>query len=105
MQVHCSVSTLTRRRRARGRRRPGRGSARLCADPPGWKGLLYGVIKFPLGIMNFTIVVTLWAVAFGGTTFPLWGWAVPSNFGDNHPIHGWLKAGYIAANFVVGVAR
>ena len=73
-------------------------------DRPGWKGLLYGLIKFPIGIMNFTIVITLWAVAFGGTTFPLWGWAVPSNFGDNHPIHGWLKAGYIAANLIVGVA-
>ncbi len=76
----------------------------FLADAPGWKGLLYGVIKFPLGIMNFTLVVTLWAVALGGTTFPLWGWAVPTNFGDNHPIHGWLRAGYIAANFVVGVA-
>ena len=54
--------------------------------------------------MNFTIVVTMWAVAFGGTTFLLWGWAVPSNFGDNHPIEGWWKAAYIAANLVVGVA-
>ena len=73
-------------------------------DPPGWKGLVYGVIKFPIGIMNFTIVVTMWAVAFGGTTFSLWGWAVPSNFGDNHPIDGWWKVGYVAANVVVGVA-
>src|SRR4029077_7242644 len=74
------------------------------SERPGWKGLLYGLIKFPIGIMNFTIVITLWAVAFGGTTFLLWGWAVPSNFGDDHPIHGWLKAGYIAANLIVGVA-
>jgi signal transduction histidine kinase len=76
----------------------------LLSDPAGWKGLAYGVIKFPLGIINFTIVVTMSSVALGGTTFPVWGWTVPTNFGDNHPIHGWLRVGYFAANFVVGVA-
>ena len=75
----------------------------LLRDQPGWKGIGYGLIKLPLGIINFTSVVTMWSVALGGTTFPLWGWLVPSKFGDNHPIHGWLKVGYIAANFVVGV--
>jgi signal transduction histidine kinase len=76
----------------------------LLHDPAGWKGLVYGLVKFPIGIFNFTVVVTLWAVALGGTTFPAWGWLVPSNFGDNHPIDGWWKVGWIAANFVVGVA-
>jgi len=75
----------------------------LLRDPEGWKGLAYGFIKFPLGIINFTIVVTMWSVAFGGTAFPLWGWAVPTNFGDNHPIHGWWRVAYIAGNFVVGI--
>jgi signal transduction histidine kinase len=28
---------------------------------------------------------------------------VPAQFGDNHVIHGWLKAGYISGTFVVGV--
>ena len=65
---------------------------------------MYGLIKFPIGIFNFTVVVTLWAVALGGTTFPAWGWLVPSDFGDDHPIDGWWKVGWIAANFVVGVA-
>jgi signal transduction histidine kinase len=73
-------------------------------DPAGWKGLVYGLVKFPLGIMNFTVVVTMWSVALGGTTFPAWGWIVPSNFGDDHPIDGWWKVGWLAANFVVGLA-
>jgi signal transduction histidine kinase len=76
----------------------------MLRDRAGWKGLVYGLVKFPIGIMNFTIVVTLWAVALGGTTFPVWGWSVPSNFGDNHPIHGWWKVGWLAANLVVGLA-
>jgi signal transduction histidine kinase len=76
----------------------------FLSDKTGWKGLAYGVIMLPIGIINFTVVVTMWALALGGTTYPLWGWAVPTNFGDNHPIHGWLKAGYITGNLVVGVA-
>jgi signal transduction histidine kinase len=79
------------------------GLRSLLTDPVGWKGLGYGMLMLPLGIINFTIVVTTWAVALGGTTYPLYGWWVPTTFGDNHPIHGWLKIGYVSASFVVGV--
>ncbi|MBK5331377.1 MAG: sensor domain-containing protein [Ilumatobacteraceae bacterium] len=79
------------------------GLRSFLTDPVGWKGLGYGMLMLPLGIMNFTIVVTMWAIALAGTTYPVWGWAVPTNFGDNHVLHGWLKAGYISGTFVVGV--
>jgi signal transduction histidine kinase len=75
----------------------------FLTDPAGWKGLGYGVIMLPIGILNFTAVVTLWSVGLFGTTYPLWGWAVPAQFNDDHPIHGWLKAGFISGTFIVGV--
>jgi signal transduction histidine kinase len=79
------------------------GLRSFLTDPVGWKGLGYGVIMLPIGIVNFTIVVTMWAVALSGTSYPTWGWAVPVQFGDHHALHGWLKAGYIVGTFVVGV--
>ena len=57
----------------------------------------------PVGILNFTVVITMWALAVGGTTYPLWGWAVPQTDWHDRVVHGWLKAGYISATFVVGV--
>ncbi len=57
----------------------------------------------PVGIVNFTVAVTMWALAFGGTTYPLWGWAVPQTDWHDRVVHGWLKTGYISAAFVVGV--
>ena len=81
----------------------GRACARSWPIQPGWKGLGYGLIMLPVGIVNFTVVVTMWSVALAGATFPLWGWAVTAQFGDNYVIDGWLKVGYIAGVFVVGV--
>ena len=75
----------------------------MLVDAPGWKGLGYGVIMLPLGIMNFTIVVTLWSIALAGTSYPLWGWATPQNNWYGHPVHGWIKTGWISGAFVVGV--
>jgi signal transduction histidine kinase len=73
-------------------------------DQPGWKGIGYGLLMLPVGIANFTVMVTMWSVALTGATFPLWGWAVTSNVGqNNYVITGWLKVGYIAGVFVVGV--
>ncbi len=76
--------------------------AALC-DGPGWKGLGYGLIMLPMGIVNFTVVVTLWSVAFAGVVYPTWGWAVPQNDWYDHEVHGWLKAGFISGAFIVGV--
>lgn len=72
-------------------------------DVPGWKGLGYGLIMLPMGILNFTVVVTLWSVAFAGIVYPTWAWAVPQNDWYDHEVHGWLKAGFISGTFIVGV--
>jgi signal transduction histidine kinase len=75
----------------------------MLLDVPGWKGLGYGVIMLPLGITNFTIVITLWSIALAGTSYPLWGWATPQNDWYGHAVHGWVKTGWISGSFVVGV--
>lgn len=75
----------------------------IMVDTPGWKGLAYGVLMLPVGILNFTVAVTLWSIAFAGTAYPLWGWAVEQNDWNEQVIHGWAKAGFLSASFVVGV--
>jgi signal transduction histidine kinase len=75
----------------------------FLTDPPGWKGVGYGALLLPVGIINFTVAVTMWSVAVGGTTYPLWGWAVPQTDWHDRVVHGWLKTGYISATFVVGL--
>ena len=75
----------------------------FLTDPPGWKGVGYGALLLPVGIINFTVAVTMWAVAAGGTTYPLWGWAIPQTDWQDRVVHGWLKTGYISATFVIGV--
>ncbi len=75
----------------------------MLSDAPGWKGLGYGLILLPLGIVNFTAVVTMWSIALAGTSYPLWGWATPQNDWYGHTVHGWIKTGWISGSFVVGV--
>jgi len=74
------------------------------SDQPGWKGIGYGLLMLPVGIANFTVMVTMWSVAGAGVTYPLWGWAVPAQVNDNYTIEGWMKVPYAAGLFVVGVS-
>ena len=59
---------------------------RRFSDVPGWKGLLYGVLMLPWGIVSFTVVVTLWTVAWSLAVFPLVGWWLP-RLGRQLPPH------------------
>ena len=95
--MRCSASRSALRRRAAAAGGDLGGLALVLTDPPGWKGVGYGMIMLPIGIINFTIVVTHVGDCLGRYDVSSWGWAVPAQFGDNHVIHGWLKAGYIAA--------
>ncbi len=44
-----------------------------------WKELLYEALIMPWGIATFTVVVTVWSVAIGLVTTPLWGWSLPTS--------------------------
>ncbi len=45
-------------------------------DRAGWRGLLYGLVMLPWSIITFTFTVTMWSVALGLTTLPLYDWAL-----------------------------
>jgi signal transduction histidine kinase len=53
----------------------------VFADSAAWKALAFGVLLFPVGILSFVVVVTVWSIALGGLTFPLYGWALPRGEG------------------------
>ncbi len=77
-------------------------------DPPGWKGLLYGVLLLPWGILAFTATIVLWSVAWTFVSLPLWGWAVdgPPEFtirDHTYYIHGWSLASATILVAVIGL--
>lgn len=75
----------------------------LLRDPAGWKGLGYGLVMLPVGILNFTVVVTMWSIAFAGTVYPAWAWSVPQDGWYQEHVHGWVRAGFIAGSCLVGL--
>ncbi len=72
-------------------------------DRGGWQGLLYGFLMLPWGITTFVVTITLWSVALGGATAPIWGWLVDQQFGEDYVLKGWGRLGWIAGNFVLGL--
>ncbi len=52
----------------------------VITDRPGWKGLAYGVLMLPWGVLTFTATVVVWTVAWSLLSNPLWVWA-----GDRPP--------------------
>jgi hypothetical protein len=58
-------------------------------DPGAWRDLTWGMILLPLGILGFTVAVTLWSVAIAAVTSPLWYWALPQ---DGDPTIGLLDS-------------
>lgn len=70
-------------------------------DTPGWKGLAYGVVMLPLGVVTFTVTVVIWSVAWSMALYPLFGWALPYDEGTWQP-SGSLQALIWTGSFVVG---
>lgn len=44
------------------------------ADAYGWKGMLYLLLRFPVGVFTFTLAVTLVSTSLGLTFAPTWMW-------------------------------
>jgi signal transduction histidine kinase len=95
-------------------RRPRTGSGwasvkRRLGDGAGWRGLAYGMIMLPWGIIAFTLTVVVWSVSLGMATLPAYAWAIPDNdeggvghFGS-YVLRGWGYVGYLALVAVVGL--
>ncbi len=75
--------------------------ARRFGDGPGWKGLLYGALMLPWGVVAFTAVVTLWSVAWSLALLPVFGWWLPNDGDSFHPT-GLALVGVVLGAGVVG---
>lgn len=42
-----------------------------------WLDAAHGIVNFPVAIATFTVVVTWWAAAIGGTLTIAWDWSIP----------------------------
>ena len=82
---------------------------RRIGDGAGWRGLAYGLLMLPWGIVTFTVAVVVWSVSLSMTALPLYAWAIPESadsgighFGS-YRLLGWGYVGYVAAVCVVGL--
>jgi signal transduction histidine kinase len=95
------------------RRRAGEGwwkwAFRRMGDGPSWRGVAYGFISFPLGIIWFVLTVTLWSVSLGAATWWLYTPWIPESdggpyrFSDHYVLEGWGRLGYGMGMTVVGL--
>jgi hypothetical protein len=49
------------------------------ADVQYWLDVLHGLLRFPISVLTFCLVVTWWSITLGGVTYPLWRWALPQH--------------------------
>ncbi|MGN6686934.1 MAG: sensor histidine kinase [Actinomycetales bacterium] len=76
----------------------------LLTDAAGWRGLLYGLLLLPSGVIGFTLAVTIWSLALAGIAAPLVIWLTPApdvNFIDIPGVPLWAR---VVVAFVLGVA-
>jgi signal transduction histidine kinase len=70
-------------------RPPGTGAWRSLlsplGDPQGWLDVVHAIVRLPVSVFAFSIVVTWWSLALGGLSFPIWGRYLP-NDSDNHDL-------------------
>lgn len=74
-------------------------------DRAGWKGLAYGLVMLPWGIVTFTVAVVVWSVALGLTTLPLFDWALPDGGFEwgSYRLTGLGLVGAYVLTFLVGI--
>jgi signal transduction histidine kinase len=51
-------------------------------DGQSWLDLGHGLLAFATSLASFIVVAVWWGGAIGGTTYPLWAWAIPQDPGD-----------------------
>jgi signal transduction histidine kinase len=52
-------------------------TASRLSDPATWKDLAFLLLQLPLGILSFTVAVTVLGLGLGWLTAPAWFWAIP----------------------------
>jgi signal transduction histidine kinase len=56
---------------------PWRLVLQLLTSERRWRSVLYLLLLLPVGLVEFVVAVTAWAVALSFLTAPVWWWAVP----------------------------
>jgi signal transduction histidine kinase len=86
----------------------------LFSDPSTWKDLAWHLLLLPVGIFDFTVAVTAWAVSLGLLFMPAWWWALPDNdptelglFNVDSWGHAWLACaiGVVALPLAAALVR
>ena len=75
------------RRFTRTRRGPLGWALARIADPVGWRGLAYQLVRFPLAVATFCITLTFWSYTLAGLTYWAWRPFVPAQMGYDGLLH------------------
>jgi hypothetical protein len=75
----------------------------VLSDPGGWRDLVWSAVLMPIGIATFTIAVTVWSVALGMLTSPLWQWALPDDSDDTIPLLDSTSVGWSLLRVLIGL--
>jgi Putative sensor len=75
----------------------------VVTDPGAWRDVLWSVVLMPIGIATFTIAVTVWSVALGFLTSPLWYWALPDDSDDTIPLLDSTGVGWSVLRVLIGL--
>jgi hypothetical protein len=78
-------------------------SKAILRDRGSWTGVAWSLLLLPIGIAGFTAAVTLWSVALGFVTSPLWYWALPQD-NDTIPLLDSTSVGYSVLRVLIGLA-
>ena len=46
----------------------------------GWRSVLYSLLMLPMGVVSFSVALTMWTVGIGYGSYPLWQWVYPAFF-------------------------
>jgi signal transduction histidine kinase len=57
---------------------PVRRAFSALVDPQSWLDVVHALLFFPVAVFTWSLAVTWWSTAIGGTTWALWGWAAPN---------------------------
>lgn len=69
-------------------------------DPATWKDLVYLIVLFPIGIIEFVLTVTLVSLTFGSLFMPAYYWSLPNGdveYGPGRTIDTWPEAIAVSA--------
>ncbi len=86
------------------RRPPANGFLRQLIAPmrdsANWKASAYLLIALPVGVVNFSVAVTIWTTALSALSLPLYAWALPGNgpeLWNNTHLDSWWQIAAISA--------